>query len=248
MPKPLASICIATHNKFPILDRVLQSIYAQPIARTDAVEVIVVDDGSADDTSSMIYGKMYAGIPIIYRRLDRTPGYRNPGPARNVAMRLARGDVLICQSDDVTHNDPRTIEKLLELKEGTYNIATVYNQYPDGRLGEPYTGVECRRPFFFLGSVLRKHVYAIGGNDEYFNEPGYDDNWFACCLHRGQGLEVVYRKDIECYHQDHPRPHNIQDSHDRMASLFWDRWDKAEHGRILWQALDGPWEWDEKDG
>ncbi len=228
---PKASICIATHNKFNTLTRVLASILKQ----TFPAEIIVVDDGSEDDTPTLQHA-----FPIKYIRIDRDPGYRNPAIPRNIAAKAAQSDVLILQSDDVIHGD-NTLERLTHIAPNTYNIGTVYNQLPDGTILGAYTGLESRRPLFFLGSVLREHFYAVGGNDEEFNEPGFEDNWFACCLHRGLGLEALYRVDVLGYHQDHGRPEMLMHMYGRMCRLFETKRIAAEAGTIPWASSSGPW-------
>ena len=239
---PKASICIATHNKRDTLYKVLDSIFKQTVPF--AFEVVVCDDGGSDGTRD-VTNEFRLDYDLTYLRTE-TSTYRNPSFARNQTMRYASGEVLILQSDDVVHHTPNTVEKLVnELYPNTYNIATVNNQYADGTVGDPYTGLENRRPYFFLGSVLREHAYAVGGNDEEFAEPGYDDNWFACCLHRGLGLEVNYRPDIVGYHQDHPRPAPVSD---RMHDLFWHKYNAAERGAHHWMAAAGPWEFTLNEG
>lgn len=239
MNHPIASIVIATHNKFPVLDRVLKSVYAQDIARSGQVEVIVVDDGSECPEGAEVPGLVDVLMsPILYKLIVRPPGYRNPSYARNVAAKLARGDILIMQSDDVVHHTTDTIERLIDLRPGTVNIATVWNQFPDGSLGGQYSGLLRQKAYFFLGSCRRENFHAVGGNDEEFTEPGWDDDWLAVCLGLGLGLEAVYREDIVGYHQDHSRPHAVSGN---MQNLFWDKWNRAKRGEIAWQSSGGPW-------
>lgn len=67
-----------------------------------------------------------------------------------------------------------------------------------------FTGPRNRRPLLFLGAVWRKDVYAVGGNDEEFTDPGWEDNWFAECLMRGRGLNPRY-VSAEGFHLNHSR-------------------------------------------
>lgn len=198
------SICIATvPGKARLFQRVLESIYAQQPGFD--FEVIVAHDG--------------APIVVDQRATNfvlRTGGeYRNPAIARNVAMRHARGEVLILQSDDVVHDNPDVIRSLVEhLTPGTFQLARVVNS--DGKV---YVSRSRRRPFFFLGSAFREDVFAIGGNCEEFTEPGYDDAWFADCLMNGRGLKPVYRRGVSGTHLDHPRP-DLTAHYQRMRTLY----------------------------
>src|SRR5690606_32772120 len=109
----------------------------------------------------------------------------------NAAYRAARGEVLVCQQGDVLHTTQDSIERLVEgAGPGRAVIAEVWDYDPaTGRRGRNYTGPKRRRPFFFLGSVLRADLYAVGGYDEDFCGAGFEDNWLAMCLERGAGVQ-----------------------------------------------------------
>lgn len=210
----VASVCLATHNKAATLARVLDGIRAQPVPF--AYEVIVADDDSADHTDRICRDTL-----VQYVRVRREMhGYRNPAVARNAAYRLARAPIVIAQSDDVTHVGPDVIAKLaLRTREGEARFARVVNVDASDYPREVYVGPENQRPLFFLGALWRDDLYAVGGNDEDFTEPGYEDLWFADCLAR-RGVRFVFDPAIEGHHHDHARP----DLHAPYAAM-----------RALWQ-------------
>lgn len=150
---PLCSITIATHNKPLALLRTLASIRRQRVPFD--YEVVVVDDGSedADDVRQVC---LRHGVEIFHR-INRELSYRNPGPARNAGYRLAKGEVVISQSDEIVHETPDAIERLVcGLRLGEFHLATVHNsRFDEG--GEPYgrrdvyTSAEDNRPLFFWG-------------------------------------------------------------------------------------------------
>lgn len=239
------SICLSTYNKANALARTLESIFAQ--TPPFEWEVIVADDGSTDHTRDVC-----RDYPVEYRHLNR-PGYRNPAPARNVAYRAARGEVVICQSDDVMHVALNTIERLVDdLRTGRFLIATVRNVGEDGmptanlagkgwgdKLLE-YTSPRVQRPLFFLGSLYRRDLYAVGGNDEEFTGPGYEDDWFAACLINGRGLWAEYLVDVYGKHQQHP--HTEQYDEIAKSRALFDRKVIAAQ----WCSSGGPWEYIEE--
>lgn len=194
------SVCLSTRNKSSYLRTTLGSIFRQR-PQFD-FEVVVVDDGSTDNT-----GSICNQYPVIYRHL-KNPRYRNPSVARNVAFKLATGEVLLAQSDDIIHVENNTIEYLVtNLQEGEFLLARTHGyDYKDGKpvkFIREYCGPDWQKPYFFLGAILRKHVYAIGGYDEEFIEPCWDDNWFADCLMKGLGLQCRFTERILAHHQTH---------------------------------------------
>lgn len=235
------SIVMATKDKDQYLRRVLDSIYVQNVPFD--YEVIVVDDGSTDTTPKVCADKLRIGKDR-YVRLDNDR-YRNPSVARNVGYRLARGEIVIAQSDDVIHHTPTSIEVLsnrLE-KSGEFLIATVHNyDMIAARIIQLYTGKGWKRPFFFLGSLWRRDLYAVGGNDEDFIDPGYDDDWFGDCLTKGLKLIPKFLDDVVGLHQSHPKPKNLSMLVRPSSELYARKIKMAKMGEIPWQARGGPWE------
>lgn len=89
------SVVIPTHNRRDFTLRAVASVLAQDHARD--LEVIVVDDGSTDDTEAVLQ-RRYADDPRL-RVITTTRNYTNA--ARNTGFRASRGE-LVCflDSDD----------------------------------------------------------------------------------------------------------------------------------------------------
>jgi glycosyltransferase involved in cell wall biosynthesis len=228
------SIVIATYNKDKYLYETLKSIRKQAVSFD--YEIVVVDDGSQDNTSN-ICSRWEVDKYIKLVNTD----YRNPSVARNVGYRAARGDIIIAQSDEVIHHTPTAIEDLCnQLHEGEFIIATVYNycMHTQKQLFQ-YAGRRRSKPFFFLGSLWRKDLYAIGGNDEEFVNPGFEDDWFGACLMEGLGLRCVFLADVVGYHQDHPRPRNIAERVRPSMELY-----KYKMAAKVFVSSGGPWEYE----
>jgi glycosyltransferase involved in cell wall biosynthesis len=86
------SVVIPTYNRGSLIPETLDAVLAQTVV---ADEIIVVDDGSTDDTASVLerYGRRIRPIRI-----------QNSGElvARNTGLRAARGRLLaFCDSDDL---------------------------------------------------------------------------------------------------------------------------------------------------
>jgi hypothetical protein len=91
--RPLLSVCIATLNRGSFIGETLESIVGQA---TDAVEIVVLDGGSTDDTAEVV-GRFASRAALRYERLD-APGGVDRDYDRTVER--ARGDYCWLMSDD----------------------------------------------------------------------------------------------------------------------------------------------------
>jgi hypothetical protein len=89
---PVISVIIPTHNRSHLLARALASL---PQGPDGLLEVIVVDDGSTDDTGSIVRN---SGRKMTFLRQAQA----GPGAARNLGLEAASGEyVAFLDSDDV---------------------------------------------------------------------------------------------------------------------------------------------------
>src|SRR5437870_4291060 len=85
------SVVIPTHNRARRLGATLASMRAQTLPG-DAFEVIVVDDGSTDETPAMLASEEARGD--LQLRPVRLTGAGGAGGARNQGWRLARAPLV----------------------------------------------------------------------------------------------------------------------------------------------------------
>jgi glycosyltransferase involved in cell wall biosynthesis len=99
--KPLVSVIIPAFNRAWCLESALRSVMDQTFRD---FEMIVVDDGSTDDTSTLL-----RGFPKV--RVHRWEDNRGVSAARNQGIEMARGE-LICFLD----SDDRWVENKLQVQ------------------------------------------------------------------------------------------------------------------------------------
>ncbi len=88
----LVSVILPTHNRAYILDRAIESVLAQTYR---PLELIIVDDGSTDDTRARV--ERHRGGPVRYLPLPAGGVSR----ARNAGLAAARGEfIALLDSDD----------------------------------------------------------------------------------------------------------------------------------------------------
>ncbi len=105
-PGLLVSVVIPTYNRWPLLGEAIESVLAQTVA---GYELIVVDDGSTDETPKRL--RDYGSRVTVLNQ-----GRRGVAAARNSGARRASGEYLaFLDSDDLWH--PRKIERQLDLME-----------------------------------------------------------------------------------------------------------------------------------
>jgi glycosyltransferase involved in cell wall biosynthesis len=91
---PTVSVIIPTYNRQEFLRRTLASLALQEWPG-DPFEVIVVDDGSSDDTTAV------AAEPFPFRMRYIRQANQGDAGARNTGARQSRADVLVFLDDDV---------------------------------------------------------------------------------------------------------------------------------------------------
>ena len=103
---PRLTAAIITHNRALYLPRAVESVLAQTYRD---FEVVVVDDGSTDDTAAAVE-------PYLDRIRYVRREHEGKAAARNAAVELAQGDLLaFCDSDDCWY--PDRIERQLPVLE-----------------------------------------------------------------------------------------------------------------------------------
>lgn len=160
MSQDLVSVVIPCYNYGHFLERCIQSVTRQTWRK---MEIIVVDDGSIDNTAVVAKSAITHDSRVLYFRQDNV-GYPS---AHNRGLEEARGDyILVLDADDTLASDS-CIERLVAaIKESPDVVAvygltqlidekdTVLKTLPSPRISGSITPQLVYRDFIPLGSAL----------------------------------------------------------------------------------------------
>ncbi len=132
---PTFSIIVPVYNVGDYIEQSLTSVFAQTLRD---FELIVVDDGSTDDTADRV--KAFADQGVLHYIYQTNAG---PAAARNTGLELANGQLIaFLDSDDLWH--PRKLEAHLEQMQTHPNLGMSFNWFevlydrPDGLRVTPW--------------------------------------------------------------------------------------------------------------
>ncbi len=199
-PQRLVSVIIPVFNGETHLVDAVDSIRRQEYA---SVELIVVDDGSSDDTAGAVRRLPQDGLRYVYQE--------NGGPsrARNRGLALAQGDVIgFLDADDAW--PPCRLRRQLAVLDRESSIDVVLGQT---QLLRPSAGDATRSrfekdgpPIVFLSpnaALFRRRVFErVGGFDEALRY-AEDIDWFM----RARELDVplAVEHDVAWLYRRHER-------------------------------------------
>ena len=171
---PRVSVVLPTFNRASLLPRAIESVLGQTFRD---FELIVVDDGSTDDTPSVV--DRYAEDRVSCIRLERNAG---AAAARNVAIRRAAGELVAFQDSDdewLPENLERHVRTFDEASETSrvdvvycdmlrvlVDGTTNYHRSPDivpGRLVNPDTRFYQVWMLGILACVIRRACLDVAG-------------------------------------------------------------------------------------
>ncbi|MCM3904150.1 MAG: glycosyltransferase, partial [Pyrinomonadaceae bacterium] len=131
MKRPLLSVVIPTWNRARLVCEAVASALDQ---RPGQVEVIVVDDGSTDNTAGMLARRFGARICVLHQ-----PQRSGIGAARNTGARAANGElVAFLDSDDLwlpgkLDAELRVFERLPDTEAIVSDSLTFFEGQPEQR-------------------------------------------------------------------------------------------------------------------
>jgi glycosyltransferase involved in cell wall biosynthesis len=111
---PVATVAIATHDRCALLKEAITSVL---LSSVENIEVLIVDDGSVDDTAEMVKGIDDPRVRYVKKEHAGVPA------ARNLAVAEAKADYIVVHDDDdlmLPWRIEAHFEKLTAAVHGTY--------------------------------------------------------------------------------------------------------------------------------
>ncbi len=206
-----ATIQMCTYNRAALLERVLDACFEQTFSGDD-YEVVLVNDGSTDDTPQVI-ARAQQRATCRFTVIDQA----NSGLAkgRNAGIAAAAGERVIFIDDDVLPL-PNFVEEHMRSHErnphaivrgGAINVESFDDLPPPVWTLRHYSG-----NYFWTTnvSVPLVTIRAIGGFNESFSEYGWEDIDVGLRLRFG-GVKAVFNPKALAYHwKPRPRSTNVE--------------------------------------
>jgi glycosyltransferase involved in cell wall biosynthesis len=207
-PQPRVSVVAATRNRPELLRRLLHALNAQTIRAAD-FEVVVVDDGSSDETPRVLSDPRVAGD--LELRTLRHAESRGPAAARNWGWRESRAELVAFTDDDCVPT-PTWLEALTDA--AARNPGAIVQgrtlPVPDEAeaLGAFARTLEITQatPHYQTCNILypRAVLQRLNGFDESYGSPAGEDTdlgWRA----RTAGVGSIFATEALVHHAVHER-------------------------------------------
>jgi glycosyltransferase involved in cell wall biosynthesis len=200
---PFVSVIVPTYNRASLLKRLLESLREQTYP-ADKFEVLIVDDGSTDETPQVV--EEFARSAPFAVRYFRQPR-KGPAAARNLGIQYSKGEIIAFADHDVTVIKEwiaRAIRYFKELKVDGVEGRTE----PHGE-DTPFShrnynlngGLYLTCNMFYTKTILQK----VGGFDERFFPPPYREDTDLAWRVLDAGGRIVFAPDVVAFHPYFPK-------------------------------------------
>lgn len=192
MSNPTVTVLIPAYNAAHTIERAFRSVYLQDYA---PLEIIVVDDGSTDDTSVVVGNYVDQGVRLI--TLERNSG---ECAAMNAGLQVAAGDYIAFLDADDEWLEGKLKKQIafLDAHPKMSFVSCRWRNQSDGRRAQDLLapdrlptcpGGEVWRELLAAGLVAKPCVLArrscitqVGGFDETCKVAGDQDMWIKLAL------------------------------------------------------------------
>lgn len=198
----MMSVVIPVHNGGATLDKCLRALGRSSFTN---YELIVVDDGSTDDSSTVA---LQHGARLLALRKKNGPAH-----ARNRAVEIATGRVVLFLDADVCVRAD-TLERVAQYFDSHPQVDAVFGSYDDQPTDQGFIAQYKNLLHHFIhqnakrqastfwagcGAIKRKVFLEHGGFDESYRRPSIEDIELGFRL-RSQGKIIHLTKEIQVTH------------------------------------------------
>jgi glycosyltransferase involved in cell wall biosynthesis len=194
--RPLVSVNLTTYERAHLLPRALDSVLNQSYQQ---LELIVVDDGSTDDTSAVVAEYQLRDDRIKYYRHNANQGNAR---ARNTALTHCTGEFVAFMDDDDEWIDPDKLARQLDIFRRSPDVGIVCSSVRRYASEAKYDDLLIQKPPDLTSHILggngiiysptvmvrRSTTIELGGFDEGMSK-GVDSEFFRRCI-------VTYGYDV----------------------------------------------------
>ena len=212
--RPLISVVIPAFNAAVYIEETLQSVFDQSYKN---IEVIVVDDGSTDETSTLV--QKYP-VKYIYQENSGVSAAMNNGFEQASANFIASVD-----SDDLWHKDKLSLQ--MQLFEGTSGLEAVFShleQFICPKIKDGSTKLfipehtKVLPGYSSITMLIRKKAYQKVGAFNTTIKFGDFIEWFSRA--KDLGLNVGMHADVLAYRRVHKQ--NMGNDHEEAKKGYMD--------------------------
>ncbi len=207
-----ASILINTYNRPELLVRVVAAVLRQQAVEDVTREIIVVDDGSKTNTQDILRQHELLS-QITFRRID----HGGQSTARNAALEMASGEVLLFLGDDIIP-DSTWLQAHLNLIRQSNCISLGFCRWDAGEMSPALRQYQAAhhydklqsgqlldfRYFYTANLALPREAIAQAGRfDTTFSGYGWEDTDLGYRLQQA-GWQMVYNSSASATHEHPP--------------------------------------------
>lgn len=216
----LVSVIIPSFNCEATIEETLESIQDQDYSN---IEIIVIDDGSSDNTKDLLLKNWVDKITYFYQENIGAAGARNKG------LELANGDyITFVDADDKI--DRRFVSMCVNILDSNLEIQITYPLFKyfgrsskKGNLPvltiENFLRLNCIPIYVMIRANL---LQEIGGFDTSIN---FAEDWecWIRAIQKGGGIHSVHRVDEYLYN------YRLRDTNDSLTDLYrmTSKWDDS---------------------
>lgn len=202
------SVIIPTYNRLPILQKCLAALSQQDLTSPYTYEVIVVDDGSTDDTVTWLHTQSLLNLRYYYQF------HQGPAAARNLGLQMAQGDTIVFIDSDLVVTDSFLQSHAEALQRGQQQLGH-HRLFTYGRViqtcnftdptSTSYKLSDYSAAYFATGNVAiaRRWLEETGGFDPSFQQYGWEDLELGVRLQQ-LNLQLVKAPKAVGYHWHPP--------------------------------------------